>query len=118
MAKPRKPKASQFLTDDGMHNAMRQWALAQKRPTLRVEATFSDDNDDVFTCTFDPWKKSVEYRLADGEVYGQDVDTHQYELWLVDHPVGVTELKRRVTEWLSECLREGVTVTSIKWTKE
>ena len=115
-----KPKASQFLTADGIHNAMRQWAAAQKRPSLKVQVTYSDqrDENDVYTDTFQPATKEVFYRLADGhELYTQAVDTPLYECWLSDEPINQRELKRRVEVWLGDT-PPGVSITKILWTKE
>lgn len=114
------PKRSQFLTADGMHNAMRQWAAAKKRPALKVQVTYSDqrDENDVYTDTFQPATKEVFYRLPDDhELYTQAVDTPLYDCWLSDEPLRQRELKRRVEAWLAKDLVD-VTITKILWTKE
>lgn len=46
-----KPKASQYLTDHGMHTAMREWANAQQKKELQVTVLF-DDSPDEFKTTF------------------------------------------------------------------
>lgn len=69
-----KPKAFDYLTDHGMHTAMREWANSKAKKVLSVEVTYSD-GPDVWHVTFERATKTVQYRLQDGEVYAQEIDT-------------------------------------------
>lgn len=107
-----KPKAFDFMTDDGMHAAMRSWARSKDKPTLSVAITYSD-SPEVWHMTFERATKEVKYRLQDGEVYTVDVDTAKF----VDCQEEYTQkdLKASVLDY-AQPTKEGVSIVSIVWT--
>lgn len=111
----KKPVASRFMTADGMHNAMRQWANEQQKKELQVTVKFSD-SDDVFKETFVRAKKEVEYKLADGEIYCQAVDSSKFVNQFLpgDYALSAKEIKAAFNEWIKP-VDPTVSIVYICW---
>ncbi len=111
----KKPRTAEFMTNDGMHAAMRIWARDTRKTSLVCEVTFAEDGS-VFTHTFDRVQVEAPYRTPDGETYTQTVDGTQFEALFLD-PVQEAftsaDLKARMTAWLK--LEPG---DAVKWTFE
>jgi hypothetical protein len=109
-----KPRAKHFLTDSGLHDAMRQWAASNRKADLLVEVVFSDGSvyNDVILRETVP----CTYKALDMEVYTQDVTTAKY-IWLGE-VFTLPELKRTFKNWISGGLSNNCTVLSITYTKE
>lgn len=101
MARPQKPRTAEFVTNDGMHAAMRIWARDTRKASLVCTVTYPDET--VFTQVFDRVQVEVPYRTPDGELYTQTVDGTPFEALFLD-PVQeaftLADLKERMTAWL------------------
>ena len=111
-----KPKAKDFNTNDGMHAAMRSWALSQNRPTLTVSVLW-DDSPEPFVETFDRATKEVAYKTPDGEVYSVEVDTSKYVNCFMEaaYELSVKELKEAFNVWIAPKPHTKAKILSCRW---
>lgn len=95
-----KPKAKDYQTDDGMHTAMNDWACKQDKKILSVSVLFDDGS--VFNDTFPRSKKSVQYKLQDGEIYTVDIDSAKFvnSFMSGDDELSSREFKEAFVKWV------------------
>lgn len=110
-----KPRPYSFLTSNGMHAAMRQWAVDNQRHRLKVIVTFVGEQE-PFTCVFDRAQEAVKYRTPDGEHWEQLMDgPHFVNSFLPGgNELSETRLKSLFETWV----HKGVQVQDITWRRE
>lgn len=111
-----KPKYWDFHTNDGMHNAMQDYAKSFNKPSLVATVKFEDGSE--FTEEFEHATKEVYYRVFDKEegLYSVSIHTAKYrEPFFSDKDLTQKELKQGFLQWL-EKNNKGVKFT-ITWNK-